>query len=55
MLDRLDSFKNYSMTEIQTLVKLHYVFCQWSDISTYIGKFLEKDKYFCDNIENIGN
>lgn len=55
MLDRLDSFKSHSMTEIWTFIKLYYIFSQCSDISTYVTDRLNKDNNLCDNIENVDN
>lgn len=55
MLDRFDSFRDYSKNKIWKLVGLHYVFFWWLDISNYISDLLSKDKYLYDNIENVDN
>lgn len=55
ILDTLGSFMSYSMTKIQTFVRPYYIFCQRSDISTYIIDLLDKNKYLCDNIEKVSN
>ncbi len=43
------------MSEIRNLVGLHYAFCRQPDTSAYVTDLLYKDKYLCDNIENVGN
>ncbi len=43
------------MSEIQNLVRSHYAFCRRPDTSTYVMDLLYKDKYLCDNIENVDN
>lgn len=53
MLDRLVSFKSHFISEIWTLVGSNYAFCWQSNTSTYVAKLLEKNKYLCDNIENM--
>ncbi len=55
MFDRLGSFRNHSMSEIRNLVWSHYAFCQRPDTSAYVTHLLYKDKYFYDDIENVGN
>ena len=55
MLDRLGSFHSYAMTDIQTLVGAHYTFCKRPDISSYVADLLYKDKFLCDDIENVSN
>lgn len=54
-MDRLGSFRSHSITDIQTLVESHYAFRKQSNTSTYIVDLLDKDRYFYDDIENIGN
>ncbi len=55
MFDRLGSFKSHFMSEIRNLVGSHYAFCQRPDTSAYVTDLLYKDKYFYDDIENVGN
>ncbi len=55
MLDRLDSFRSHSMTNIRTLVGAHYAFCRRLDTSSYVADLLYKDKFLCDDIENVSN
>ena len=55
MFNRLGSFKSHSISKIRNLVGLHYVFCWQPDMSAYVMDLLYKNKYFCDNIENVGN
>ena len=55
MLDKLGSFRSHAMTEIRTLVGIHYAFCRRPNISDYVAELLEKDKFLCDNIENMSN
>ncbi len=43
------------MSEIRNLVRSHYVFCCQPDISAYVIDLLYKNKYLCDDIENVGN
>ena len=55
MLDRLGSFHSYEITDIRTLVDTHYALCRRPDTSSYVGDLLYKDKFFCDDIENVSN
>ena len=55
MLDRLGGFRSHPMTDIWTLVNAHYAFYRWTDTSSYIMNLLYKDKFLCDNIENMSN
>ncbi len=55
MFDRLGSFRSHSMSEIRNLVGSHYAFCRRPDTSAYVTDLLYKDKYLCDDIENVGN
>ncbi len=55
MFDRLGSFRSYSMSKIRNLVGLHYAFCWRPDTSAYIIDLLYKNKYLCNDIENVGN
>lgn len=55
MLNRLNSFCSHTITNIQTLIDVHYAFYRHLDSSSYIIDLLYKDKFFCDNIENVGN
>ncbi len=43
------------MSEIRNLVESHYAFCRRPDMSAYVTDLLYKDKYLCDDIENVGN
>ncbi len=43
------------MSEIRNLVGSHYAFCWRPDTSAYVTDLLYKDKYLCDDIENVGN
>ncbi len=43
------------MSEIRNLVGSHYAFCRQPDTSAYVTDLLYKEKYFCDDIENVGN
>lgn len=43
------------MTEIQTLVGLHYILYQRLDISTYVTDLFDKKKYLYNDIENVAN
>ncbi len=53
MFDRLGSFRSYSLSEIRNLVESHYAFCRRMDTLAYVTDILWKDKYLCDNIENV--
>ena len=55
MLDRLGGFRSHAMTDIRTLVGAHYAFCRRTDTSSYVANLLYKDKFLCDNIENVSN
>ncbi len=55
MFDRLSSFRNHSMSEIRNLVRSHYTFFWQQDTSAYVTDLLYKDKYLCDDIENVSN
>ncbi len=55
MFDRLGGFKSHSMSEIQNLFGSHYAFCWQPDMSAYITDLLYKNKYLCDDIENVSN
>ncbi len=55
MFDRLGSFRSHSMSEIRNLVGSHYAFCWQPDTLAYVTDLLYKNKYLCDNIENVGN
>lgn len=48
-------FRKSSMSTIQNLVRLHYVFYPRSDISADIIDLLYKNEYLRDNIENVSN
>lgn len=43
MLDKLNNFYSYIMTNIQILVISYYIFCMWLKISNYITDLLYKD------------
>lgn len=55
MLNNLDSFHSLTKTIIQLLVSADCVFCKQLDILDYIIEWLEKNKFFCNNIKNISN
>lgn len=55
MLNRLGSFKSYSISKIRNLVRLYYAFYQQLDISTYITDLLSKNRYRVNDIENMSN
>ncbi len=55
MFDKLGSFRSHSMSEIRNLVGSHYVFFRQPYTSAYVMDLLYKDKYLCDDIENVGN
>ena len=55
MLDRLNSFRSYFISEIQNMVELHYPFYWQLDVSAYIMDLLYKNKFFCDNMDNLGH
>lgn len=55
MLDKLSSFRSHTMTEIRILVGAHYAFCKRLNILDYTVELLEKNKFFCDDIENVNN
>ncbi len=55
MLDRLGSFRSNAMTDIQTLVGAHNAFCRRPDTSSYVADLLYKDKFFCDDFENVNH
>lgn len=55
MLNKLNNFHSYTMTKIYILVDTYYAFCKRLDNLDYIAKLLEKNKFFCDNIENMNN
>ena len=55
MLDKLGSFCSHAMTKIWILVDTYYLFYMRPNILDYIAKLLEKDKFLCYKIENIGN
>ena len=43
------------MTEIRILVGAYYTFSRRPNTSDYIAELLEEDKFFCDDIQNVGN
>ncbi len=43
------------MTDIRTLIGAYYAFCRRPDTSSYVADLLYKDKFFCDEIENVSN
>lgn len=55
ILDKLGSFRIYTMTKIRTLVDVYYAFCRRSDTFDNIFDLLKKEKCLYDNIENVGN
>lgn len=55
MLDRLNGFCNHAITDIKILVDAHYAFCRQPDISNYVMDLLYKDKFSCDDIEEVSN
>lgn len=55
MLDKLNSFRNYFITQSQILVDTDYVFRKQPNTSNYIAKMLKKDKFLSDNIQNMSN
>ena len=55
MLDRFGGFRSYAMTDIQILVGVYHSFCKRPDTSSYIANLLYKDKFLCNNIENVSN
>ena len=55
MLDKLDGFRSYAMTDIWILVSAHYVFYRRPDTSSYITNLLYKDRFLYDNFENVSN
>ncbi len=55
MFNRLSSFKSHSMSKIRNLIELHYAFYWRPNTSAYITDLLYKNKYLCDDIENLGN
>lgn len=55
MLDRLGGFYSYAITDIWTLVGVYYAFGKRLDTSSYVADLLYKDKFLCDDIENMSN
>ena len=55
MLGKFDSFYNYKITKIQTLIGTHYEFYKKLDILNYVAKLLKKNKFLFDIIKNISN
>lgn len=55
ILDKLDSFCNHTMTEIQILFDAYYAFFRQIDSTDNVIKLLEKDKFLFNNIENMSN
>lgn len=55
ILDKLNSFCSHTMTEIFTLVSVYYSFFKRLDTLDYLAELLKKNKFFYNNIENIGN
>lgn len=43
------------MTKIQILVGAHYAFYKETDILSYVGELLEKNKFLYNDIENMSN
>lgn len=55
MLNKLDNFYNYAMSNIQSLVSIYYAFFKHPNISNYIANLSYKGKFFYNNIKNIRN
>lgn len=55
MVDKVCSFYNYAIMKIQMLVGTYYVFYRRPDILDYDAKLLKKNKFFCNDIENMSN
>lgn len=55
MFNGLGSFCSHIISDIQNLVRAHYAFCWQPNTANYIVELLYKNKFLCNNIENISN